>query len=244
VRTALRAALKHWPELLAQSLVYSIIITLGMAQLTLLLRDLHLDVTNIGRVTMGLADMSRAVGIRALGGFVPDPGSPFFELFAFVRSTLSRTAYYYWYADRSRIPTTDWWMWAIGLAGAGLILVTETLFRLRTVLIMHDQAPPKGYAGLVDSVRAGWRNFGYITLNIWLLRLVLVVIVVAFTVVPTTFAQSVIVPAAARLTSTFWLYPLSSSLFTLGSALVGIVPAAFALIFDTRLMAQLPKPIW
>lgn len=242
VRDALRAALKRWPELLAQSLVYGIIITLGVAWLTLLLRDLHLDITNIGRVTPGLGDMSRAAAIRSLGVFVPDPGSPFSELFTYVRNTLNRTAYYSWYADREVLPMAEVEMWLIGLGGVVLIVLTETLLRLRTVFVMRESAGSVSYAGLVDSVRAGVHNFGYITLNTWLLRIAMVVIAVVFTVVPTTFAQSIIVPFVARLTSTFWPYPLSSALFALGAALVGMVPAAFAMVFDTRILATLPRP--
>src|SRR4029453_8397621 len=67
VRDAFRATRRRWPALVAGTMVYGIIITLCTVGLTFLLRDLRIDVTNIGRVNADLNDMARAIAIRTLG---------------------------------------------------------------------------------------------------------------------------------------------------------------------------------
>jgi hypothetical protein len=203
-----------------------------------LLRDLRIDVTNIGRVNADLNDMVRAIAIRTLGSVIPDPGSPFSELHAYVRYNLSRSAYYSWYLYRNVTSSADVPMWLIGVSGLALAVIAETLLRMRTVMVMRDEGPGP-LAGLRDSARTGWRYFGFVATHVWLLRLIMLLVGVLFTTVPMTFVQSVFVPAFARQVGSFWPYPGSNILFMLGAALVGTVLLAFAIVYDTRLYAAL-----
>ncbi|MCL5996094.1 MAG: hypothetical protein M1546_08560 [Chloroflexi bacterium] len=240
VGAAFRVTLRRWPALLAGSLVYGAILTLCTVGLTLLLRDLRLDVTNVGRVNSDVDDMARAIAIRALSGIIPDPGSPFSELQAYVRYTLSRSAYYSWYLYRNMASNAPMPLWLVGLVSVALMVAAETLLRLRAVMAMRAEGPGP-LAGLLDSMRMGWRHFGFIAAQVWLLRLGMLAAGVLFTIIPITFVQSIFVPVFARQAGSFWPYPGSMTLFALGSALVGMVLLAFSVVYDTCLYAALQE---
>jgi hypothetical protein len=237
-RAAFRATLSRWPSLIVSALVYGISITLCTAGLTLLLRDLRIDVTNIGRVNRDVDDITRAVFIRALGGIAPDPGAPFTELYAYVRYTLSRSAYYAWYLYRYTTGTAPLLMWLLGLSSLAAMIVVETLLRLRTVMVMRAEGPGP-FAGLADCVRTGWRRFWFIAAQVWLLRLLMLAVGVLFIILPMTFVQSVFVPMFAQGIGSFWPYPGSNIALGLGSGLVGMLLIAFSIVFDTRLYVAL-----
>jgi hypothetical protein len=240
-RDAFRATARRLPVLLAQSLLYGALITAGTLGLTLLLRELRLDVSNIGRVNGDLGDMSRAAAIRGLGGLLPDPGAPFSEIYSFTRYTLSRTAFYTWYLNLPATLSAPAGLWLAGISGALLIVTVETLARLRVVMAMRDSGPGR-LAGLADSARAGWRHFGFITAQVWLLRFLTLGVGGIFTVAPMTFLQSIFVPTFARVVGSFWPYPFSTILFALGATMVNMLLLAFATVFDTRIAAALREP--
>jgi hypothetical protein len=239
IRKAYDATVTRWPALLGQSLLYGALITLGLVGVILLLRELRIDVSNVGRVSIYPNDMTRTVAIRALGSVLPDAGSPFSELLNYFRNGVpgARQTYTSLYS-RFDAPSVSPALWLVGAGGVLLVIVTETLFRLRSVMVMR-KAGPGVLAGLLDSARTGWAHFGYITTNVWVLRLSLMSISVIFTIVPTTFVQGWVVPFVARQYGGFWVYASSSLLFSFSGALTGMLLMAFALVFDTRLYLAL-----
>jgi hypothetical protein len=239
IRKAYGATVARWPALLGQSLLYGTLITLGLVGVILLLRELRIDTSNVGRVSLNPNDMTRAVAIRALGSILPDAGSPFTEMLNYFRNGVpgARQSYasLYWRYD---VPNISPGQWLVGAGGLLLVIVTETLFRLRSVMAMR-KAGPGVLAGLLDSARAGWAHFGYITTNVWVLRFTLMFISVIFTIVPTTFVQGLVVPFVARQYGGFWIFASSGLLFSFSGALTGMLLIAFALVFDTRLYLTL-----
>ena len=205
----------------------------------MLLRELRLDVSSVGRTTVALNDMPRVTAIRALGSILPDAGSPFTELLNLIRSNLmvARPVYIAVYIQPI-LPDATPNRWPLAGGGVLLVVLTETLFRLRTVMALRDTGPG-GLAGLADSIRIGWQNMGYITARVWALRFATLLVIILFSIVPTIFAQGLVVPYVSRQIGGFWLYAGSSLLFSFSGALVAMLPLAFAIVFDTRLYAAL-----
>ena len=237
LRAALRAALNRWPELLTQSLLYGIVITIGAAGVALLLGNLRIDAANFGRFTVGFSGMMRSIGVQSVGSVAPDPGPPFTQLLSYLRTLWSRELYF---ATLDEVPAARalWPMVAAGVLGAALIVIGETLLRLRTVVAMRDDGDG-AYAGLRDSIRIGIRHFGYLTGRVWVLRLAAVLLGILFVILPTAYVQSMLIPFVTRAAGTYTVYPISQILVSLGSAAVNALFGAFAIVYDTRLYAAL-----
>ena len=244
VGEAFRATLKRWPALLAQSLVYGALISLGVTGITFMLREMRLDATNVGRFTTGIGDMMRIAGARALATVMPDPGSPFSEGLNYLRGAVNRpVATTFLIATYSRdftfIPySAAPVLWPIGLGCAIVVVITETLLQLRTVMAMRADGPGS-VAGLTDSLRAGIKHFGTITCQVWMVRLVTVLAGALFVIFPLVFVQTFFLPLYARQIGGYWLYSASSMVLAVGSALISALWTTFAIVFDTRLFAAI-----
>jgi hypothetical protein len=235
---AFHATLARWPALLASSLLYGVVIALGTAGLLLLLRELRLDASNIGRVNPDLVDINRAVLIRGGGLLMPDPGEPFTELFSYLRYNLSRSSYYAWYFYRNTLGSADAEWWLLGLGSAALLVAAETLLRLRSVSIMQAE-PARGLRAVLDGIRANRRHFWFVLGQVWLLRAATTLVTLLFIVLPTTLVQGYFVPAYARLANSFWPYSASNAVFAFTSAAAGMLLIVFGVVYDTRLYAHL-----
>ena len=230
---ACRAALARWPALLLSSVVYGVLVLAGIAGLSLLLRELRVDLSNLGRIGSDYGGISYAVKVRAIGALIPDPGSPFSELLNYVRILIRRSSVAYtWFAFRY-VESTASSVWLIGLAGVAWIILVDTLLRMRSAAVMN---PDQGsfLRAMIDSVRMGACHFGPVFAHAWLVRGVIFIVSVLFVITPMTIAQGLIVTFLVRTAGSFWPYPASQLVFAVGSSLVLMVFAAFSAVYDAR----------
>jgi hypothetical protein len=242
VRAALRAALSQWKPLLVSSLIYGLLITVGVAGLTLLLREMRLDVSNFRWIRSDPNSIMSTAIVRSISLLPPDPGSPFSELYAGMRYTLSRSSssYYSWssYQFAMRHLATE--IVLIGVAGMFLMFVTETLLCMRTAVVMRAQ---NGYAfgWLRDTLRLSVANFWQVAALRWTLRLLLVAITVAALTLPKTLHQSLLVAALVQQLKSYWPYPVNQALYGVSTALVGAMFVAFSVVYETRMFMMLSR---
>lgn len=229
---ACRGALERWPALLLAAALYGVLILAGIAALTVWLRDLRLDLSNLGRISFDVSGISYAIVVRSIAALIPDPGSPFSELLAYTRVLMRRSASAYtWlaqYYGGGAVSRT----WLVGLAGIVWIVVADALLRMRCAAIM---AAGGGFLrAMADCARLGVRHFGPVLAHGWLVRLAIFGVSVLFVIAPLTIAQGALVAWLARTAGSFWLWPVSQLVFAVGSSLVLMVFAAFATVYDAR----------
>jgi hypothetical protein len=240
VRTAFRETLRRWKPLLLSSLVYGVLITVGLIGLTWMLRELRLDASNFRWIRSDANSIMNMAIVRSIGQLTPDPGSPFSELYAVTRYNLSRqsSSYYGWSTYQlalSRLPVQ---LAIAGVAGLLLMFVTETLLCMRTAVIMRSpDGNALGWFG--ETLRLSWRNFWTVAAWRWGVRLALIALYIACLTLPTALHQSVIVPALVREVRSYWPYPANTALTGIGVALIGMIITSFNLIFEARMCAIL-----
>jgi hypothetical protein len=240
LRQALRASAARLPALLFSSLLYGVLILTGIAGLTLLLRQLRLDITSVGRVSIDFNSILRVVAVRVINGFLPDPGSPFSELVNYARYLLRRTSsnYYWLYTYRSSLDDVQLRIWLIGLASLVPMIACGTVLRLRVAAIMSSQQPNQ-LSALYDGIQLGSRHTGYIFKHGATLWLASSCVMIVFVIIPEALSQYLLVPTLAREINTLWPYPASTLLFAIGSALISMVIVAFMTIYDAHIYTHL-----
>jgi hypothetical protein len=240
LREALRGSYARWPMLLFSSILYGGLITLGVAGLTLLLRQLRLDVTNIGRVGIDYDGVSRVVGVRVLNGLIPDAGAPFDDLIAYARYLLRRssTSYYWLYAFRAGLGDVPLRVWLIGLGGLALMGGAGVLLRLRTAAILAGHKADQ-WAALGEGVRLGAGNWQHIAMHVWVVWIAGTLTNALFVIVPVALAEYLLVPRLVGEINRLWPYPVSALLFAVATGLVGLVLMAFSAVYDARLYLSL-----
>jgi hypothetical protein len=136
----------------------------------------------------------------------------------------------------------------IGLVGILVIVLTETLLRMRTVMAMRavtagnaagsqtrDSAQPARWiAPLMSSARFGRKHFAPLTLHIWLLRGVLWAASLLFILLPLEMLHNWLAPALVRM-GHLWVYTASILVIPASVALVLMVFNAFSLVYDVCL---------
>jgi hypothetical protein len=242
LRAALRRSLARLPELLLSSLIYGALVTLGIAGLSLVLRQLRLDVTSVGRVGADFDSMMRVISVRVVNGFVPDPGSPFTELISYGRYLLRRssTNYYWLYAYRYTVSDVPLRLWLIGLASLLPLIAGGALLRMRVAAIM-DAPQANRAAALGESIQLGARHFGYLFRHGALVWLVSSLLTILFVFIPLALVQYLLIPPLARTLNSLWPYPASTLLFAAGTALITMVFMAFAAVYDAHLYVGLRR---
>lgn len=230
---ACRGALERWPALLLAAALYGVLILAGIAALTLWLRDLRLDLSNLGRISFDVSGVSYAIVVRSIAALIPDPGSPFSELLAYTRVLMRRSASAYtWlaqYYGGGAVSRT----WLVGLAGIVWIVVADALLRMRFAAIMG--AAGGGFLrAMSECARLGVRHFGPVLAHGWLVRLAIFGVSVLFVIAPLTIAQGALVAWLVRTAGSFWPWPVSQLVFAVGSSLVLMVFVAFATVYDAR----------
>ncbi len=230
---ACRAALERWPALLLAAALYGALILAGIAALTVWLRELQVDSSNLGRISFDVAGISYAITVRSIGALIPDAGSPFSELLNYARVLIRRSASgYTWLAQHygGRAISSAW---LVGLAGIVSIIVVDALLRMRFAAIMGSASG--GFArAMLACLRIGVRRFGAVVTHAWLVRLAVFGVSVLFVIAPLTVAQGALVAWLVRTAGSFWPYPVSQLVFVAGSSLVMMVFAAFATVYDAR----------
>ena len=239
---ALSRSAARWPVLLVGTLVYGTLATLGIAGLTLFLRELRLDLTNVGRVVIDIDGITRVLSIRMVNGFVPDPGSPFSEIVSYARYALRRSgANNYWlFTYRQNLDDVSLRLWLIAISSLAPLIAGSTLMRLRAAAIM-SAAQPNQLAALYEGMRLGVQHFGYIFRHGLLLWLASSALNALFVAAPQVLSQFLLVPALARSTNNLWPYPVSTLLFALAASLVSMVLMAFAAVYDAHLYRSLTR---
>jgi hypothetical protein len=230
---ACRGALERWPALLLAAALYGVLMLVGIAALTVLLRDLRVDPSNLGRISFDVAGISYAITVRSIGALIPDPGSPFSELLNYARVLMRRSASAYTWLAQYYGGGAVSRGWLVGLVGIVWIVVVDALLRMRFAAIMG--AAGGGFLrAMSECVRLGVRRFGPVLAHGWLVRLAIFGVSVLFMIAPLTIAQGALVAWLVRTAGSFWPYPVSQLVFVVGSSLVLMVFVAFATVYDAR----------
>jgi hypothetical protein len=236
---ALRRSATRLPLLLLSALIYGALVTLGIAGLTVLLRQLRMDITSVDRVVTDFEGMVRVVGVRIVNGLIADPGSPFTELVSYTRYLIRRssTSYFWLYPYQYTLGEIPLRTWLIGGLSLVPLISAGVLMRLRVpVIIAADQ--PNRLSTLYEGIRLGAHQAGYLFRHGALLWLITSVLNMVFVVIPLALSQYLLVPTLARETNELWAYPASTLLFTFGSALIGVAFTAFIAAYEAHLYHQ------
>ena len=236
VRAALRAALRKWQPLLMSSVLYGALITIGIAGSTLLLRELRMDVSNFRWIRNDANSVLNTSLVRSIGNLMPDPGSPFTEIYAAARYQLSRQS----------LSSSLWGNWqvsprtispsviAAGVLGMLILALTETLLCLRTAIIMH--APDARASGwLRQTLTLATADARRVARWQWSVRAGMALLLAAFLVLPVAFHQSVFVSMLIREARAYWPYALNISLDGLATALIGLLVFTFNATFEAQM---------
>lgn len=239
LREALRRSASRLPLLLLSAMLYGVLVTLGIAGLTLLLRQLRVDITSVGRVVNDFEGMLRAVLVRVINGYLPDPGAPFTELVSYARFVMRRasSSYYWLFAYRYTQVDIPLQIWLISAASAVPFISAGLLLRLRVPTIM-DAAQPNQLADLYAGIRLSVHKAGYLLGHGAALWLITSTLNVLFVIIPLAVSQYALVPAAASQTQTLFPYPASTLLFAVGTALIGATVIAFIAVYEAHLYRQ------
>lgn len=240
-RDAIRAAADRWPALALSSLLYGLIISAGTFGLTLLLRELRLDLSNFRWLRNGDASsLLTAISVQAIALLPPDPGSPFSELFGALRYTYSRlsgTSYYSWQNYAFRVTPSSETL-RIGVLSVISMVLAETILCMRTAAVMaSDQRSATRW--FFETVTLSLRHFTRVLIMRWGLRLLIAAIVLTGLIVPTLLHQGVVVPIVAREMRSYWTYPVNTAIYTVTTALSGMLLIAFQTVYEARLFASL-----
>ena len=231
---ACRGALERWPALLLVSTLYSALILAGVAALTVWLRELLVDLSNLGRVSFYVPGISYAVIVRSIGALIPDAESPFSELLNYACVLMRRSASgCMWLAQDYGGGISSAWL--VGLAGIVWIVVVDAPLRMRFAAIMSSASGGRGFLRAIsECVRVGVRCFRLVVIHAWLVRLAVFGMSVLFVIAPLTIAQVVLVAWLVSTANSLWPYPVSQLVFVTSSSLVMMVFAAFATVYDAR----------
>ena len=240
LRVALRASLARLPSLLFSSLIYGAVVLMGVAGLSLLLRQLRLDVTSVGRVTGDFDSIAQVFVVRVINSFVPNPGAPLSDFLDYARYALRRSAtnYYWLYAYRGNIGDVPLRIWLIGLTGFVPFAAAGTLFRLFDPAIMSARLPNR-LSTLAEAVQVAAQNFRLVFKHALVLWAVGVLLNSVFVALPLVLAQYLLVPALSRSVNSLWPYPASTFLFGISATAISMLLSAFAIVYNAHLYLAL-----
>lgn len=238
-RAALNAAFCKWKPLLASCLLYGVVVTIGMAGLTIFLRDARLDVSNYRWVRNDVSSVINMALIRSISNVPPDPGSPFTDLYSATRFQLSLqvatySGAYYKIPSRGMPPQII----AAGVFGVLVLAVAEVLLCLRSAVIMRA-ADDEARGWLRATVSLAATRFGHIAIWRWVTRIGLAFLMAAFLTLPIALHQGVLVSVLIREVRAYWPYALNSVLYSLAAAIIGMIAFAFNTAFEAQLHAVL-----
>ena len=243
LRRTMRAALRNWPALLMSSLIYGLLMSAAVAGLIYMLRETRLDLSNYRWLRPESNAISAAMIVRSINALVPDPGSPFTELYGFLRTSLARTTSSVYFGSMSYPQTLGKFTVPLGLMGAACVL---GIFLIDTVLCFR-------YAEVMRQTRAsawGWldRSLALARAHFWRvatlrfgLRAIAFVLGVFFLILPTTLHQSLVIPALVSRVQNYLPYAMSMAASGIGAALIGAIFLMFGLVFDARLNVALRR---
>lgn len=270
---AIRMTLMRAPALLVGNLFYGAVVTVGILGLSELTRPLeyayrHSSMTRVWAGPMYAFDqLVRQLTWRAASLFIPNPGPPFAEVMPDLRHAararlntdapailaapefgsaygVERQAAFF-EALSTQADTTESRLFALG--AVLLILIAETLLRLRTVMALKPRGSPRPrrfwlLAPLLASTRLGFRRFTTITVHAWVVRVALFALIVAFIEFPVAMADNLLAPFAKPWERLEFL-PILDFLKTSAAAIVSATLLAFSVVYDARLAMRLEPAI-
>lgn len=242
-KAAVAAALREWQPLLISALLYGALITAGTVGLSVLLRELHADVSNARWLRGDLNSVMNWVTVRGLALLPPDAGSPYSEWIAAAKYNLSRmsgSTYFGFdvnpYGGTQVIAARTWMM---GIASIALLFIIEVLLCMRTAAIMSLNG-----AGdwLRETLNVTARHFWRVAAWRWALRLMLVAVSVGALVVVPALHQAIVMNALRQQLSTgYWPYHMAMAAYGIGSALITGLIIAYGVAFESRMYAALKQ---
>ncbi len=248
LHTALRESLRRWQPLLASTVFYGVLITLGTIGLTILLRELRLDVSNARWLRGDIDSVLNWTTVRAIGLLPPDAGSPFAEWLASTKFNLARTStasyFGFDYFSRYNTESAPRSTWGVGIASAVLLVVSEVLLCMRTAAVFASSAGTgiSSVGWMANSLYVSMRHFGRVLAWRWLLRLAMSLLIVGALILLPAVHQVVVMGNLQQALGTgFWRYHMAQSAYGIAGAFVGGLLVAFGVAFETRMHATLSK---
>jgi hypothetical protein len=240
-REALKHAARRWPALLTSALIYGLLITLATLGLSIVLRELRLDLSNFRWLRSNDGDsLTRALVVNALSLLPPDPGAPFTEFLAAVRFSLGRDSGVISSGWRTpRIPDAlSAPMLGLAIVSCAAIIVIDALFALRTAAAIRvERRNPLAWLPLALHMSA--HNLGWVVTHRWLFRLLIVILLIVGATLPTLLQQGLLLPAIARETRSYWPYAIGVILQGIAAALIGMLLGIVQTVYEARMFARL-----
>jgi hypothetical protein len=239
-KSAIYAALKQWRPLFVSAIVYGVLMSVGIWGLSFFLREIRLDPSNFRWVRADSNSFLTALYVQTIALLPPDPGAPFSEIILMIRYQLSRSgsAYYGWSTMTLALQYMPAWIWLCGISAIVGMIVFETLLCLRTAVIVKTNNN-KTLAWLPRTMALAARNFGRVLAWRWLLRVMIVAVLAAGTIVPMILHQTTLAPVVARETRTYWTYAVFTAIYTVSGSLIGMLLIALQTIFEAQMLKSI-----
>jgi hypothetical protein len=240
---AVRAALREWQPLLISALLYGALITAGIVGLSVLLRELRIDVSNARWLRGDLNSVMNWVTARGVALLPPDAGAPFSEWIAAAKYNLSRLsgATYFGfdvnpYGGAQTIAARTWLLGAVSIV---LLFIIESLLCMRSATIM-------ALGGTADWLREtlalSGRHFWRVAAWRWALRLMVFALFIGALVVLPALHQAVIMNAfRQQFSAGYWTYHIAMAAYGIGGAIITGIIAAFSVAFESRMYVALKQ---
>ena len=241
VKNAFRAALRNWQPLLLSALLYGLLMSFAIAGITYALRELRLDLSNYRMLRAEASSITSALMVRGLAISGPDPGSPFSELYNYLRFSLSRSTpslYYSWLGMNQTIGKTSIPVALVLLGSTTLILIFDTLLCFRHAEIMRQEKTSM-LGWLVHCVQLARAHFWRVASVRLGLRLMTYLFTLICLTMPMTVQQGLLLPRIVAQMQNYLPYALNNAAGNIFLALVNGMFIAFALVFDARLNTRL-----
>lgn len=242
-KAAVRAALREWQPLLISALLYGALVTAGIVGLSVLLRELRIDVSNARWLRGDLNSVMNWVTARGVALLPPDAGSPFSEWISAAKYNLSRIngATYFGfdvnpYGSAQAITARTW---LLGFVSVALLFIVESLLCMRSAAIM-------ALGGTVDWLREtlglSARHFWRVAAWRWSLRLMMLVVFIgALVVLPALHQATIMNVLRQQLSTGYWTYHIAMAAYGVGSAIITGLIIAFSVAFESRMYAALKQ---
>jgi hypothetical protein len=244
VRATLSAVLRAWLPLMLSALVYGALITLGLLGLTMLLREMRLDVTNARWARGDMSSVLHWTNVRAIAALPPDPGSPFTDWLAATRYNMARAAGNSAYLgfDLGGYLTRGASLLGLLIGSASILLmfVVDAVLCMRTAAIFGAQ---DGWDWLRTSLRTSAMHFWRVAGWRWTLRLAIAAVMVAALILPPALHQAVLMNEVRRAIGVggYWPYHIAQSAYGVGSALISSLLIACGVVFEARMFVALAR---
>jgi hypothetical protein len=244
-KNALRAALRNWKPLLLSSIIYGLLMSLAVAGIINSLREVRLDLSNYRWLRNEAGAITGAMTIRGISVSIPDPGSPFTELYSYMRYSLSRSTssvYYSWLNVQQTVGKASIPIVLVLLGSGALVLIFDTLLCFRHAEIMRQ--PKAGFISwFVRSAGLARAHFWRVASARLGLRLMTYLFTLFCLTLPLTVHQGMLVPMVVSRMQNYLPYALNNAATGIVLAMANSVFITFALVFDARLGQRIRERI-